>query len=144
MARIICVGNRMSANDNAGPLVYDRLTENGSCSVEIVDGGLAGLDLMPLFEGQSHVVVVDSTLETTSPGGVSVLSGDSVRTRGSRHFGHGAGLAYLLNAVPVVCDDPPARVSVVAIETPASDDSIAAAAEVSLRLAESRTGVGGE
>ena len=45
--RIICVGNRLVAADAAGPQVHDRLAGRPlPPGVELVDGGLQGLDLL--------------------------------------------------------------------------------------------------
>ena len=47
MKRIICVGNRHSAADAAGPLVYERLARmERPLDIEVIDGALAGLDLL--------------------------------------------------------------------------------------------------
>lgn len=51
-SRIICVGNSLVAADSVGLHVFDELrSRNGTDSLEVINGGLGGLNLLPFFEG---------------------------------------------------------------------------------------------
>ncbi len=135
-ARIICIGNRLAAEDQAGPRVFDRL---GAAplppAVELADGGLAGIDLARLVEGVERVVFVDSVAGFGRPGRVVVLSAAEVAAEAEAGFGHGAGLPYLLRMLPVLLDGPLPEVAVVGVEGAAGDAAVEAAAGRSLALA---------
>jgi hydrogenase maturation protease len=118
--RIICIGNPFIAADAAGPMVYELLA--GSTlppAVTLVDGGLAGLRLLPLFEGCDQVVIVDAVTGFRADPGVIVLY-DAALSSEPVTYGHQAGLAYLLQAIPHILEPPLPEVVVVGIEGPAT------------------------
>lgn len=134
MNRIICVGNRYLRSDAAGPRVYDYLAaQELPREVEVIDGGLAGLNLLGLVDGCSCVVFVDS-LEGFSPHpDVFVLQASEVPPAPVL-YDHGAGIEYLFTMIPRVCDHAPQDLFLVGIEGSLDDQLIARAAEASLRL----------
>jgi len=135
-ARIICIGNRLAEEDEAGPRVFDRL-RGGALppTVALADGGLAGIDLARLVEGLERVVFVDSVAGFGPPGAVVVLSVAEVAAQAEGGFGHGAGLPYLLRMLPVVLDGALPEVAVVGLEGPAGEGAVEIAARTSLALA---------
>lgn len=133
--RIICVGNRFAGADAAGPLTHDFLLENGfPDGVEVVDGGLAGLDLLAFVDGAERVVFVDAVdgfaddekVFAVSPGAAAALAPSS--------FDHAGGLPYLLRALPAVCEAAPPRITIVGIQGPPAPSDIARAAALAVRL----------
>jgi len=134
-SRIICVGSRFFAADAAGPRVHDRLSAQAlPQGVELVDGGVAGLNLLHLVETAERVVFVDAVRGFAADGRVVVLDADEAAEAGGDVFDHGAGLGYLLRMLPVACDAPP-PVTVVGIEGPADDEAVREAAAVAVRVA---------
>lgn len=113
--RIICVGNRFVPQDAAGPAVYSLLRAGElPAGVELIDGGIAGLDLLRWVEGARRVVFVDALCEP--PGrevgaGVVLLTCEEVAARAGMEpggaYGHAAGLSALLRLIPAVCSPPP-------------------------------------
>ena len=88
--RIICIGNRYVPADAAGFRVHRRLTGlTLPPDVELIDGGLAGLNLLRLLEHVDRVVFVDSTdaPETTDP--IIVLDCDQVASLAEGRFESG-------------------------------------------------------
>lgn len=135
--RIVCIGNRHAACDDIGPRAFDWLSARPLPEgVELVDGGLGGLDLLPRFEGVAEVVVVDALAGFAPPGRLVVLDGAEVAAcHDGQGWGHGAGLPYLLALLPRVCDGPPPRVRVVGMEPPADAAAVARLGAASLALA---------
>ena len=137
MKRIICVGNRYVAEDAAGPLVYDYLQYQPlPPDVEVVDGGIAGLNLLRWVEGMERVVFVDhieSLAETEDP--VIVLNAAEVAALASSRYDHAAGLPYLLRMLPDVCSGPAPDVAVVGVGGVLNAATIARAALVALEVA---------
>jgi len=134
MNRIVCVGNRLWAEDGAGPAVHDELRARRLDDVELVDGGVAGLGLLRWLEGDGRVILVDGVEGFGQPGDVLVLSAGDVAALSSGVPDHGAGLPYLLATAPLVCE-PPAQVMVVGLESPFSAGGVTRAADLALRLA---------
>ncbi|MBF0179345.1 MAG: hydrogenase maturation protease [Magnetococcales bacterium] len=104
---ILCVGNRYLAEDDTGPRVYDRLCAppGPPPEVAVLDGGLAGLALLPLLEGRPRVVFVDRVEGFAPPGEVVTLRGEAVAAL-ANGYGHNAGIPYLLAMLPKVSPPP--------------------------------------
>ena len=115
-ARILCIGNRLFAPDSAGPLVFDLLADRRlPPQVEVVDGGLGGLNLLSCLESTDLVVFVDAVTGFRKTPGVIILDPLQAITPDSR-YDHDAGLAYLLQAAPHVLDDALPAMLLVGIE----------------------------
>ena len=140
-SRIICIGNRWCESDAAGPRVHDHLAASPLPeAVELVDGGLAGLDLARLVLGTDRVVFVDSVrgfAEGAAKSTVLVLSALEVAAEAEAvpRFDHDSGLPYLLRALPLLGEAPLPAISVVGVEGALDGAVVAEAAATALRLA---------
>ncbi|CAA7624665.1 Ni,Fe-hydrogenase maturation factor [Candidatus Terasakiella magnetica] len=104
-ARIICVGNRHHPDDDLGPRVHALLAGSKlPDGVELVDGGLCGLDLLRVVEGAGRAVFVDAVEGFAPPGEVVMLGREDVAALAEGPWGHDAGLPYLFHLLPQVCD----------------------------------------
>lgn len=136
MKRIICVGSRFRSEDSAGPMVYDRLlSENLPKDVEVIDGGLAGLDLLRFLHDADRLIFVDAVNGFIPSGGVLVLSAEDAARNSDTMFGHGAGLAYCLRVLPEILDGEVPEIFVVGIEGNPDPDKILNAADMCLAIA---------
>ena len=134
--RIICVGNRYRSDDSAGPMVYDQLISDGLPEdIEVIDGGLAGLNLLRFIHGADRVVFIDAVNGFKPSGGVIVLDAKDASQHTDAIFGHNAGLSYCLRVLPEIHDGKLPEIFVVGIEGAPSSDKILKAAEVSLKVA---------
>jgi hydrogenase maturation protease len=128
MKRIICVGNRHQSHDAAGPLVYDRLIRMQlPPDVEVIEGALAGLDLLRFMEGAQRVVFVDAVSGLESENGIVVLSAEEAAQNADQTYSHAAGLGYLLRVIERVCEGPVPEICLVGIAGVPDEDMIAAA-----------------
>jgi hydrogenase maturation protease len=135
-ARILCIGNRYVGEDDFGPRVYDTLAGmERPADVEIVDGGLAGLNLLRFLEDGRPVVFVDAISGFAPVGEITVIEGDIIARQATGKFGHEAGLPFLLHVLPAVADNPPPRIRLIGCEGGASDGAVLEAARLSLQLA---------
>lgn len=135
---IICIGNRFNDEDAAGLAVYDNLKERDlGTEVEVIEGGIAGLNLLPYLEQGGRIIFVDAVRNITDSGQVAILSEkEIVSTLSHKHYGHEAGLPYLLSVFPRVCDGPlPEDIFLVGIEGEYSSKTIETAACWSYELA---------
>ena len=83
--------------------------------LEVIDGGLCGLDLLRLVEGKHRVVFVDALAGVADAGDIVVLSREQVAGYAGR-YGHGAGLPYLMRLLPQVCAAPLPDIALVGAE----------------------------
>lgn len=136
---IICIGNRFVAEDAAGLAVLACLEAMRPlpATIELVEGGLAGLNLLPLLEQGGRVVFVDAVSGFALPGEIVLFNHkEIISSLGEFHFDHGAGLAYLLTVLPKVCDgDLPEEIVLVGLEGKCTTETIERAAKLSLTIA---------
>jgi len=129
------VGNRYRPEDSAGPMVYDQLVSGRiPGDIEVIDGGLAGLNLLRFITGSDRVVFIDAVNGFRPSGGVIVLDAKDASQHADIIFGHNAGLSYCLRVLPEVHDGKLPEIFVVGIEGPPDSDKILEAAEVSLNI----------
>lgn len=135
---IICIGNRLVAGDGHGLAVHDRLREMAlPDTVEVVEGGLAGLNLLPLLEKGGRVVFVDAVAGFGEPGSLIMLDHETiVDSLDDGHYGHESGLAYLLKVLPKVAEGSlPEEIVLVGLEGPCECRLYDEAAALSLEIA---------
>lgn len=126
---IICVGNRHHPGDDLGPRVHDLLAQSPlPAGIQLVDGGLCGLDLLWSVEGVARAVFVDALDGFAQPGDVVTLGWKDVAALAEGSWGHEAGLPYLFHLAPKVCDGPMPELTLVGAQCPAGPDVIAAVA----------------
>jgi hydrogenase maturation protease len=114
--RIICIGNLFFEPDAAGPKVYDILLGQPLPEkVQLIDGGLAGLNLLNCLEGIELAIFVDSVSGFRSTPGIIVMN-----TFDSLHidpdYDHNTGLGYLLRVAPQVITEPLPEMVLIGIE----------------------------
>ncbi|MBL0313226.1 MAG: hydrogenase maturation protease [Holophagaceae bacterium] len=135
MKRIICIGNAFQDGDTAGARVLARLADK--ClpeDVEVVDGGLRGLDLLRLVEDSERVAFVDAVCGFAAPGEIVELEGEALGNIAAEGYGHAGGFSYFLGALPHLLKAPvPFRM--VGLEAPISEDGIEDAAQRALAFA---------
>jgi len=135
--RVVCVGNRYHPEDSAGPQVYDRIDrENLPEDVEAVDGGLAGLDLLPRVEQADRVVFVDAALGFDPAEGLVVTTGAEAARASAETYGHSAGIGYLIRCLPYLLDRPAPEILVLGVPVPPREEAIREAARMAPLLAE--------
>lgn len=138
MHHIICIGNRLVAQDAAGPMVFDRLRQRTlPKDIQLSEGGLAGLDLLPLLEQGGRVVFVDAVSGFTDAGRIVLLDQQELLCQTTDPaYGHNAGLPYLLAILPHVCEGTlPEAVTLIGLEGVCSSAVIDEAAALSIAIA---------
>lgn len=131
--RIICIGNPLLSADAAGMRVLDALRSMKLDSeIELVEGGLGGLDLLPWFEGCCRVVLVDRVVGFAPPDTVLQFELANLLSHCRHEYSHAGGLLYLLNSLPYLGLDPMPAVYFIGIEGSGSAYAVQRAAELAL------------
>ena len=134
MNRIICIGNKFVNGDDFGPRVFAYLlTQNLPDGIEVIDGGLMGLNLLRFFDDCERLVFVDSINGDIPSDEILVLENASLDT-GETSYTHASGLGYLLQADQAIRTENPPQVFLIGAGAQASEKAVAAAAERSLQL----------
>ncbi|MBP8972468.1 MAG: hydrogenase maturation protease [Anaerolineae bacterium] len=108
---ILGVGNPLRGDDGVGVLAVQRLLARPDlpAGVAVVDGGTAGLGLIPLIENYRRVVLVDAVLMGEPPGTVRRFAWHEARVAGhERHLSlHQSDLADALALAEALGSLPP-------------------------------------
>ncbi|MBI4913410.1 MAG: hydrogenase maturation protease [Acidobacteria bacterium] len=132
MRLIICIGNPLAEEDAAGSAVHEFLGRQAlPTGVELVDGGLRGLDLLGLVEASERVVFVDSVSGWGAPGEVVALDPPQLQEAVARRYEHATGFTYLLRSLPHLVD-PPVPFRVIGLEWEAGPEAVEKAARLAL------------
>ena len=94
MKRVICVGNRFYYPDNFGMLIYDRL-KSMDLDFEVVEGGVGGLSLMPYFEDEAKILIVDYA----SGFNKHILTKKDIDEIELKEYNHSTAFLYLLKSI---------------------------------------------
>ena len=132
MNRIICMGNRFEGSESAGPLVYDQLAD---CElpdgIEVVDGGLSGLNLLGLVEESERVIFVDTVTGFGKPGEVMLIEDISPLLDRADRTDQVTGLGCLLTMTDMVVEGTAPEIVLVGLEPPCTETALWRAVEMS-------------
>lgn len=106
---VLGIGNILMTDEGVGPHTTAALERRYALpeSVEVIDGGTAGMELIRHLSGVDHLIVVDSVRVHQPPATVVKMTGEQVpaffRTRLSPHQ---VGLSDLLATLTVLGESP--------------------------------------
>lgn len=89
---IICIGNELIADDAAGFEIYQRLTRLGNRHLRLEFCGVGGIDILPMLEGETDLIVVDAVQFGAAVGTVHVMPWEALPAGSSAISSHGLGL----------------------------------------------------
>jgi hydrogenase maturation protease len=77
---VIGLGNTLMQDDGVGVRTVEALKVRYSFEprIDLLDGGTAGLDLLPLIEGYERVLFVDAVDAGKLPGSIVIIEGDAI------------------------------------------------------------------
>jgi len=104
------IGNILLSDDGVGVHAINKLKNEYEfpSSVELIDGGTKGLDLLPLLEGRDKVLFVDAANFKKEPGTVDTVIGDKIPGFLSQKLSvHQIGLPDMLFAARLMGITPP-------------------------------------
>ena len=103
MQHIICLGNLWRGDDGFGIHVFRRLNEGCLLpgNVRVIDGGVAGLQALPCFEGCRKAIVVDALTSAGKVGSVHRLELEDLCDPEAEFSLHNLGVNHLLKALPI-------------------------------------------
>lgn len=137
MGRIICIGNRYAPGDDIGIQVYDYLSKViRPPHIEIIEGGLAGLDLLYFFTDAHRLVFIDAVEGFGLPGEMIIFGATEIAQFAVTCLDHNSGLPYLLRVMLELGEHDPALVRIIGIERgyPHTESSVKKIAETACVL----------
>ena len=100
---VLGLGNILLSDEGAGIKAIEELRRryDVSDSVDIIDGGTMGLELLPYFEGRSHVLIIDA-VKTGKPPGTIVRIDDPPAYFSSKTSPHQIGLSDVMGTAALM------------------------------------------
>jgi len=121
---VIGLGNILMEDEGIGVHVANHLEEkyHFSPEIEIVDGGTSGLDLLPFFDQENSVLIIDAVNFHMAPGTVGVLKDDDILAQLDPKISlHHLGLSDLIS-VSDLLDKKPHRMTLLGIQPESMDN----------------------
>lgn len=137
-ATVLGIGNLLLSDDGAGVHAVKRLVQRYELDdgVKVVDGGTAGMELLPELEGVDDLIVIDAVRTGQPPASIVRLGGDQVpaffKTKLSPHQ---TGLSDVLAALAFK-GSRPARIVLIGVEPVTLSLGMELSPEVKARLDE--------
>jgi hydrogenase maturation protease len=127
---VLGVGNPIMGDDGAGPQLLTMLaSERHDDRIEYVDGGTGGMELVPVVQEATRLLILDAVAGPV-PGGVVHLTGDQIpRMLAAKLSPHQVGLLDVLSAVRLLGHEPD-RLEVVGVVPESVDLRIGLSASV--------------
>ena len=143
---VLGAGNILLQDEGVGVRALARLLARFElpASVQAIDGGTMGLDLLPYLEGITDLLILDAVRSGRAPGSLVRLEGDTIQAGLALKLSvHQVGLQEML-AASRLCGCTPARVVLWGIEPASLDWGLALSPTVAAQLDSLVAAVAGE
>jgi len=133
---VLGIGNILLSDEGAGVKAIEELKDRYDCSgaVEFVDGGTIGLELLPYFEGRSHILIIDAVKTGRKPGTIVRIE-DPPAYFSSKTSPHQIGLADVMG-IAVITDIMPKNITLFGIEPKLLSTGLDLSTEVARNLSQ--------
>ena len=133
---VLGLGNILLTDEGVGVHAVNAIKEKYTFSpeIELIDGGTMGLDLLPIFQTQDKILIIDAVDFRKEPGHVGTLEGSKIPSvLNSKLSVHHIGLSDLLFAAKLTRTTPP-EIFLVGIQPKSFDVSLEMTDEIRTRL----------
>ncbi len=106
---VLGIGNILKKDDGVGVHVAKMLLDDfpeAAEHAEIMDGGTAGLDCVPLMTGRKRIIVIDALKAESDPGSVYHFRAEHLKDDGSPYSQHQLGLASIVRMLKLLGHEP--------------------------------------
>ena len=111
---IVCIGNELVADDAVGFEIYNRLA---GCNARLEFCSVGGIDLLPLLDGETDMIVVDAVQFGAAPGTIHVVPWNSLPCNSCAISSHGLGLRETVEIGTILYPGTmPERITMVGVE----------------------------
>jgi hydrogenase maturation protease len=107
---VLGIGNILLSDEGVGVHAVNAIKKKYAFSpeIEIMDGGTMGLDLLPVFQTQDKIIIIDAVDFNKEPGHVGAIEGNNIPTvLNTKLSVHHIGFSDLLYAAKLLRETPP-------------------------------------
>ena len=106
---VLGIGNLLQKDDGIGVHIVNYLTESGIAfpeGVEVMDGGTAGFDLIPLMAGRDKIIIVDALHVDDKPGSIYRFTPEHLVESRERYSLHDLGVKEIIKQLNLGGHEP--------------------------------------
>ncbi len=106
---VLGIGNVLMEDEGVGVHVVNRLEKeyDFSPSIQLIDGGVTGTDLLPYLEENDRVIIVDAVNFEEEPGFIGSIENDDILTRLTTKMSlHHLGITDVLSSLKLLGTGP--------------------------------------
>lgn len=106
---VLGIGNILQKDDGVGVHIVNHMVETGMSfpdGVEVIDGGTAGFDLIPLMKDRDKIIIVDALQVDDQPGSVYRFAPEHLVESRERYSLHDLGVREIIKQLSLSGDDP--------------------------------------
>lgn len=105
---VLGIGNILMKDDGIGVHVANRMMESGDLpgNVEVIDGGTAGFDLIPLMSDREKIIIIDALSMDDAPGSVYRFRPDDVDSARRGYSLHEVGIMEVIRTLRMMGGNP--------------------------------------
>ena len=106
---ILGIGNILQSDDGLGVHIVNHISQSEielPHNVEVIDGGTAGFDLIPLMQGYEKIVIVDALKYKDEPGSIYRFKPEHANESRSCLSLHEMGIMEVINLMKVMGMEP--------------------------------------
>jgi len=105
---VLGIGNILMKDDGIGVHVANRMMESGDLpgNVEVIDGGTAGFDLIPLMSDREKIIIIDALSMDDAPGSVYRFRQDDVDSARRGYSLHEVGIMEVIRTLRMMGGNP--------------------------------------
>ena len=107
---VLGIGNILLSDEGVGVHAVNAIKKKYAFSpeIELMDGGTMGLDLLPVFQTQDKIIIIDAVDFKKEPGHVGAIEGNKIPTvLNTKLSVHHIGFSDLLYAAKLTRETPP-------------------------------------
>ena len=106
---ILGVGNILQKDDGIGVHIVQYIQDQHiplPDNVEVVDGGTAGYDLIPIIQGHDKVIIVDALKVEDRPGSIYRFSAEHLAAQENTFSMHDIGIRGIIDSLKIMGEQP--------------------------------------
>ena len=106
---ILGIGNILQKDDGIGVHIVQEMIRSKvplPDNVEIVDGGTAGYDLIPIMQGHDKIIIVDALKANDRPGAIYRFSAEHLADQSSSFSMHDIGIRGIIDSLRIMGENP--------------------------------------
>ncbi|MDP3298157.1 MAG: HyaD/HybD family hydrogenase maturation endopeptidase [Thermodesulfovibrionia bacterium] len=133
---ILGIGNILLSDEGIGVHAINKLKDEYEFPeyVRLIDGGTMGLDLLPFFEGNDKVLIIDAVNFRKEPGIIDIIEGDKIPAfLTSKLSVHQIGLPDMLFAARLM-GITPTEMCLIGIQPKSMESGIDLSEEINARM----------